>query len=269
MADLLTLYRELMNSFGLEGFVSQAGLLVFGLFTLFKGLKFVQEGERGLIVRFGKVRRTKDGEPKIIEPGFIILLPYVDSLRKRHVRQQPIPLDEQVVTLKSGLSFRVAGVMYVRVKDIYKALFDITELDLSLKELGMGALRDSVGDHNDHQDLADTKKIAEKLRDDIGDQTNEWGVKTALFRITVCAPTSESAVIVNLEAAAKAKQKAIDAAANTLGMEVSELVECGYAAVIAGVPLVASASGTSNFRKHRELPKPPKSEIEVTVNKAT
>lgn len=179
--------------------------------------------------------------------------PYVDSLVKRHVRQQPIPLDEQIITLKSGLTFRVAGIVYFRVTDVYKALFDIDNLDLSVKELAMGLVRDIVAKHEDQADLADTAVIAAEILKLIEQRTATWGTQIEDFRITVCAPTPESAVIVNLEAAARKKTESIKAAAEALEVSLEDIVETGLAAVIAGVPLVSSAN-TAVGRKRRKLP---------------
>lgn len=254
MEEIIELFKIFAEQIGFESILSQVGLLIFALFTLFKGMRFVKEGERGLKLRFGKVVRNRAGEPKVMEPGFIILIPYVESLVKRHVRQQPIPLDEQVITLKSGLTFRVAGILFIRVEDIYKALFDISDLDLSVKEEGMGRVRDIVAGHEDHSDLAETEKIAETIKQKIREKTDRWGVLTEDFRITVCAPTPESATVVNLAAAARQRAESIKQVAEQLGVPLGELVETGLASVIVGAPLVSQASSYS-VRKLRKLPK--------------
>ncbi len=263
--EIFEMFKLFAEQIGFESVLSQVGLLIFALFTFFKGMRFVKEGERGLKLRFGKVVRHKDGRPKVMEPGFIILIPYVESLVKRHVRQQPIPLDEQVITLKSGLTFRVAGILFIRVEDIYKALFDISDLDLSVKEEGMGRVRDIVAGHEDHSDLAETEKIAETIKQKIREKTDSWGVLTEDFRITVCAPTPESAVVVNLAAAAKQRIDSIKLVSEQLGVPVTELVESGLASVLVGAPLVSQASSTS-VRKSRKLPEgEDKKSLEITM----
>ena len=64
-----------------------------------------------------------------MEPGFLFLIPKVDSLVRRHVRQQTIELNEQEVILKDNTIWVVSAVVFFRVKDIYKALFEIDDLD--------------------------------------------------------------------------------------------------------------------------------------------
>lgn len=210
--------------------------------AFFKSFKFVQEGELGLKLRFGKVLRTADGKPKVIKPGFAWLIPWVDTLQRRHVRQQEVTLEQQTITLKSGLTFRVAGAVYFRVADIYKALFEITKLDESIEQLSMGVLRDEIAKHENHHDLSDASTIAQKIFDIIKERTDAWGVELIDFRLTTAAPTTESAPIVNLEAAAKIRAKIITESATELGTDTTALVESGLAAVLVGVPLVASAN---------------------------
>ena len=108
--------------------------------ALIISLRFVKEGERGLVLRFGQVVR-KGGKPRIIEPGFVFLIPQVENLVRRHVRQQTIELNEQEVILKDNTIWVVSAVVFFRVKDIYKALFEIDDLDGGVRNLCMGELR--------------------------------------------------------------------------------------------------------------------------------
>ena len=210
--------------------------------AFFKSFKFVNEGELGLKLRFGKVIRAADGKPKVIEPGFAWLIPWVDTLQRRHVRQQEVTLDEQTITLKSGLTFRVAGAVYFKVADIYKALFEISKLDESIEQLSMGVLRDEIAKHQDHHDLSDSGKIAADIFNKIKERTDTWGVALIDFRLTTVAPTAESAPIVNLDAAAKVRSDIITKMAEELGISPDELVRSGLAAILIGAPLVASAT---------------------------
>ena len=214
----------------------------------FKSIKFVQEGSRGLKLRFGKVVRNRDGTPKVIEPGFVLMIPFIETLQRRHVRQQEVTLEEQTITLKSGLTFRVAGAVYFRVGDVYKALFDIEQLDESIEQLSMGVLRDEVAKHDNHHDLSDTEKIAHEIFEKIKERTDTWGVALIDFRLTTCAPTAESAPIVNLESAATMRIKVIQDVAKKLGTTTAQLIRSGMAAILVGAPMVASSSVNTSIR---------------------
>jgi regulator of protease activity HflC (stomatin/prohibitin superfamily) len=64
----------------LDGSLIQMLTAVGGLlFTGVKTIQFVQEGSRGLKLRFGKVVRSSDGTPKVVEPGFVWMIPFVGT----------------------------------------------------------------------------------------------------------------------------------------------------------------------------------------------
>jgi regulator of protease activity HflC (stomatin/prohibitin superfamily) len=156
-----------------------------------------------------------------------------------------VTLDEQVIALKSGLTFQVAGVLYFKVDDVYKAIFEIEKLDESIRQLAMGVLRDEIAKHNDHHDLAETAKISAEIFSKIAERTDAWGVQLIDFRLTTVAPTSESAQVVNMEASALARKKVITEMAGNLNMSPEMLIQSGMAAILVGVPLVATTTVNS------------------------
>jgi regulator of protease activity HflC (stomatin/prohibitin superfamily) len=62
-------------------------LLGSALVTVFKSIAFVQEGQRGVKLRFGKAvrHRTRENadQPKIVAPGFVFMIPFIDKLKRR------------------------------------------------------------------------------------------------------------------------------------------------------------------------------------------
>ena len=84
-------------------------LLGSALVTVFKSIAFVQEGQRGVKLRFGKAVRYRTGKnagkPKIVDPGFVFMIPYIDKLQRRHVRQETLRLDYQKIMFKDGMIF--------------------------------------------------------------------------------------------------------------------------------------------------------------------
>jgi membrane protease subunit HflC len=76
-----------------SGLIEGVGSALVSILGLTKRFSFVKEGELGIKLRFGKARRDSNGEPKIIRPGFVMMIPWVDRLEKHHVRQQTIRFD--------------------------------------------------------------------------------------------------------------------------------------------------------------------------------
>lgn len=120
-----------------------------------KTFNFVTEGELGIKLHFGKAKRDKDGEPVIIPPGFVMMIPWVDHLEKHHVRQQTVRLDNQKIMIRDGLIFNINAAIIFRVTDIYRALFEIDGLNTSIAGLSMGILRDVLTGRGPHQSQSD------------------------------------------------------------------------------------------------------------------
>ena len=104
---------------------SLAPVIIGLIITFFKTFKFVHEGELGIKLRFGKAVRNRDKSPKVIYPGFVILIPCVESLKRHHVRQQSAQFKNQKIMTKDGLIFSVSAMVMYRIRDVYNALFQI------------------------------------------------------------------------------------------------------------------------------------------------
>lgn len=212
-----------------------------GITAIFKTIKFVHEGERGIRLRFGKAHRDSNRRPVVYDPGFMLLIPFVDTLRRRHVRQQTLKFENQLIMLQSGLIFNVSAIVMFRVSDVYKALFEINELDDSISDLSMGILRDEISRRN-YQELFDTKSISENLFSALKEKAEEWGVEFIMFKLTNCAPTPETANLVNVRIGTELKAAALIKGAEQLGLTVGDL-NSSLGAVLVGMPLVATVQG--------------------------
>lgn len=214
-------------------------------FGIFKSIRFVHEGERGIRLRFGKAVRKKDKTPKIIEPGFVLLIPFIDTLRRHHVRQQSMRFEDQRIVLKDGLIFKVGAMVIFKVEDIYKALFDIDDLDGSITDLCMARLRDVLQPCT-HTELSDSDDISKKLLSAVEEKSKEWGVIFIHFGLTDCAPTPETANLINVEIGVEMKMHALDIACkkrNLLSKDLNPVL----AATLIGIPLSANITNDISF----------------------
>lgn len=214
------------------------------ILAFFKAFKFIQEGERGIKLRFGKAVRDNQGNPKVIEPGFVLLIPFVETLQRHHVRQQTYRFPSQRITLKDGLIFNVSAMALFRVYDIYKALFEIEDLDNSVDDICMAALRDELRmiTHSELQE--NSEKISENLLARIKQRGAEWGVEFAQFSLTDSAPTAETANLINAEIAVRYRLNALKKELDKDGTPLNSLNPV-LAAVLVGIPMVASVGETS------------------------
>ena len=176
-------------------------------------LRFVKEAEQGLVLRFGKVRRhylgAKKGQPMIKLPGFIIVLPKIDQLVTRHTREQTLKLDPQEVILKDGSIFRVESVVFFRITNVYKALFEIADLDTGIKNLLGGELREVLQGLEGVEAIKDVEAVSRKVHDATKDIVAGWGTDLTRFKLTDCKPSQETSAAVTAPTVINARMDAL------------------------------------------------------------
>ncbi len=232
-------------------------ILISVVVGFFKAFRFVHEGEQGIKLRFGKAVRDKNGEPKVINPGFAFLVPFVDTLKRHHVRQETIKFDHQRIMIREGLIFNVNAIVIFRIRDVYKALFEIENLGYSIEDLGMGILRDEVS-KRDYTELEETEKISQNLLQVIRTKAEEWGIEFIQFKLTSCAPSTESAQLIFSKIGVRFKLEAlVEAAKLTSTLDI----DSGLASVLVGTPLVATTTVNVKQANNRPHPRKPDESI--------
>lgn len=208
---------------------------------LVSGSKFVQENERGMILRFGRVVRNRRGEPKLVKPGFKFVIPGIEHLHRTHVRTRMVKLPVQEVILSDGLEFQVAGLVRFVVRDtpadVYTMLFETEQPTDTVRQYVSGKLRDVVAEMN-YAEVASRVKVADAVTERIRDHFGEWGMELVEFNLTDCSPTETSAKAILIGAEADKRAEAlIRAAEKVSGDPRVQALSPTVAAALVGLPV--------------------------------
>ena len=109
-------------------------VLVLVLFFLWTAIKVLNEYERGVIFRLGRVIKAKG-------PGLIILIPVVDRMVKVSMRLIAMDVDPQDVITRDNVSVKVNAVIYFRVVDPIKAIVEVENYNYAMSQLAQTTLR--------------------------------------------------------------------------------------------------------------------------------
>lgn len=218
------------------------------------GAKFVQEGQRGLKLRFGKVVRNRNGRPKVVRPGFCFVIPTIEHLRRTHVRQRTFNFPTQAVMLRDGTVFHVSAVLVCRLQDddsaIYRALFEIDDLPGSVSDYCSAVLYEALSERT-HDQIADRESLLDEVTERVTPKLTEWGVHLDRFQITDCSPSSDTARLILISTETGFRAQALIDAGTTLtshNLPMSPTV----AAALIGTPVsVALTSHTFAARNTR------------------
>jgi len=141
------------------------------------GLRIVQQYERGVVFRFGRV------QPAVKEPGLRVIIPLVDVMRKVNMRIITMPIPSQKVITKDNVSIDVAAVAYYRVVDPTKSLVAIDNVMVAINQISQTTVRNIVGQHPLDEVLASTNKINELVKEMLEPTIEQWGVELSRVKL--------------------------------------------------------------------------------------
>ena len=154
-----------------------AALLLVVLVVLARlSIRIVQQYERGVVFRFGRVIGVR-------EPGFTLIIPVADVLRYVSLRIVTRPIQSQGIITHDNVSVDVSAVAYYRVVDAVKAVVVIENVQTAIDQIAQTTLRKVVGQHTLDETLAETDKINVDIRGILDKVTTEWGIEVTLVEL--------------------------------------------------------------------------------------
>ena len=147
-------------------------ILVLMVFFLSAALRILNEYERGVIFRLGRVIKAKG-------PGLIILIPLVDKMVKVSMRLVAMDVDPQDVISRDNVSVKVNAVIYFRVIEPIKAVVEVEDYSYAISQLAQTTLRSVCGQAELDDLLSAREKINAHLQEILDTHTDPWGIKVA------------------------------------------------------------------------------------------
>jgi regulator of protease activity HflC (stomatin/prohibitin superfamily) len=146
-------------------------LVTLGAIVVVFGLRVVQQYERGVVFRFGKVTAA----PK--EPGLRVIIPLVDVMRKVNMRIVTMPIPSQKVITKDNVSIDVAAVAYYHVVEPTRSLVAIDNVMMAINQISQTTVRNIVGQYPLDEVLSSTDQINKKVMTMLENTVEQWGVE--------------------------------------------------------------------------------------------
>jgi regulator of protease activity HflC (stomatin/prohibitin superfamily) len=152
-------------------------VLLFLIFLLASAVRIVNEYERGVIFRLGRVQGTAKG------PGLFFLIPIVDRMIKVDLRTVTMDVPPQDLITRDNVPARVNAVVYFRVLDPNKSVIEVENFVLATSQISQTTLRSVLGQKDLDDLLTDRESINEELQAIIDQQTDPWGVKVSVVEV--------------------------------------------------------------------------------------
>jgi len=158
------------------------GLVILVLLVVaIKGIKILRPYEKGVVERLGRYQRT-------VESGLVMIIPFIDTIRKVDLREQVVDVPPQEVITKDNTVVVVDCVIFYEVVDPFNAVYNVVNFYQAITKLAQTNLRNIIGDLELDQTLTSREMINSQLREVLDEATDKWGTRVVRVEIQRIEP---------------------------------------------------------------------------------
>ncbi len=171
------------------GYLTQSTTAAVGVFLaaffialIIEGIRIVPQQNAWVIERLGKFHN-------ILEPGFNVIVPFVDRVAYRHsLKEVPLDIPEQVCITKDNTQLAVDGIIYFQVVDPRLASYGTSDYVIAITQLAQTALRSEVGKMELDKTFESRDEINHKIVSVLDEAGRTWGIKVLRYEIKSLTP---------------------------------------------------------------------------------
>ncbi len=176
-------------------------IIVFILIILIS-IKQINQYERGVRFAFGKFSG-------IMQPGWRLVLPIVQSYKKIDIRTKAVDVPDQNAITRDNVSVRVNAVIYYFVNDASKAMLEVEDFQYAISQYAQTTMRNIVGEVTLDELLSSRDKIADRIREIVDVETDEWGLKVKNVELKDVSLPQELERTIGKQAEAEREKRAV------------------------------------------------------------
>jgi regulator of protease activity HflC (stomatin/prohibitin superfamily) len=145
-------------------------LLGVTLFLIIISIRQINQYEKGVRFTFGK-------HTGVMEPGWRLVLPIIQSYQKVDIRVKAVDVPDQNAITRDNVTVKVNAVIYYKVSDAPKAIIEVEDFRYAISQYAQTTMRNIVGEVTLDELLSSRDKIAERIREIVDLETDAWGLK--------------------------------------------------------------------------------------------
>ncbi len=161
----------------------------------------IQPYEQGIYIKLGNFQG-------VLNPGVNIVYPFVSQVIKLDLRTQVLDVPRQEVITKDNSPTNVDAIIYIKVIDVKKAYFEVTNHKAATINLAQTTLRSVIGDMELDEILYNRERINTHLRQVLDEATDAWGVRVESVEIREVDPVGTVKQAMEEQTAAERQRRA-------------------------------------------------------------
>ena len=181
-----------------------ASLLLFVLVVtaLASSIEIVDATEKRAYTRFGEFIQ-------VLEPGLNFVAPFVSRTHTFDMRTQMIDVPRQEAITRDNSPVTADAVVYIRVMDAEKAFLEVDHYKRAVSNLAQTTLRAALGDMELDETLSKREKINARIRRELDEPTDEWGIRVEAVEVREVSPSREVQRAMEQQTAAERRRRAM------------------------------------------------------------
>ncbi|MFC6827089.1 SPFH domain-containing protein [Halopelagius fulvigenes] len=179
-----------------------AVVLALAVATLYSAVEFVQAYERRALTVFGRYR-------ELLEPGLNVVPPFVSKTYAFDMRTQTLDVPPQEAITEDNSPVTADAVVYIRVMDAKRAFLEVDNYERAVSNLAQTTLRAVIGDMELDETLSRREEINRRIRIELDEPTDEWGVRVESVEVREVKPSREVQSAMEQQAGAERRRRAM------------------------------------------------------------
>ncbi len=200
----------------MDTFIIILGVVI--LIIILRSIRQVDEYERGVKFKIGKYS-------KIVGPGWHLVLPIFESMKKIDIRTKAVDVPEQDAITKDNVSIRINAVLYYSIFDASKVIISVENYKFAVGQLAQTTMRNAVGAVTLDELLAQRDRISEEICKIIDEATDPWGIKVENVELKDISLPEEMKRVLAIAAEAEREKTAVITKAEGEAMAAENLAK--------------------------------------------
>jgi regulator of protease activity HflC (stomatin/prohibitin superfamily) len=177
-------------------------VLAVAVITVYSAIEIVNAYEKRALTVFGDYR-------KLLEPGINFVPPFVNNTYPFDMRTQTIDVPRQEAITRDNSPVTADAVVYIKVMDAKKAFLEVDDYKRATSNLAQTTLRAVLGDMDLDDTLSKRQEINGRIRTDLDEPTDEWGVRIESVEVREVNPSSDVQQAMEQQTSAERSRRAM------------------------------------------------------------
>ncbi len=177
-------------------------IVVPAIFVLIIFIRQIEQYQRGVMFTLGKFTGIK-------KPGWRLVIPILQRMHKVDIRTKTVDVPDQEVITKDNIPVSINAVVYYKIIDAGKAILEVENFYYAISQLAQTTMRNTVGERTLDQILQQRSEIAEKIKNELDEATDQWGIDVSRLELKDVIIPNDLKRTISKEAEAEREKRAV------------------------------------------------------------